>query len=88
MKASEAAQWMLKRLKEEGCLYQDDTIDFLTRCGEKELIQENNNGNEVLAKSVLAEFRKLTPEDVVWVKADRYWRYRVPEDEPGREARG
>ena len=88
MKASEAAQWMLQRLKEDGCLYQDDAVDFLVKSKEMSLIRENSNGNEVLATSLLNEFRKLTPDNVVWVKPDRYWRYRVTEDEPGREARG
>jgi len=31
---------------------------------------------------------KITETTVVWVKPDRYWRWRVAEDEPGREARG
>lgn len=88
MKANEAAQWMLQRLKEENCLYQDDVVDFLVKSKEMSLIRENSDGNEVLANSVLNEFRKLTPDNVVWVKPDRYWRYRIPEDEPGREARG
>ncbi len=79
---------MLQRLKEEGCLYQDDAVDFLVKSDEISLIRENSEGNEVLATSVLNEFRKLTPDNVVWVKPDRYWRYRVQEDEPGREARG
>lgn len=88
MKASEAAQWMLQRLSGEGCLYQDDAVDYLVKRKEMNLIRENSDGNEVLATSVLNDFRKLTPDNVVWVKPDRYWRYRVAEDEPGREARG
>lgn len=88
MKANEVAQWMLLRLQQKGCLYQDDVVDFLVKRKEMELIRENCYGNEVLAKSVLSEFRKYTPDNVVWVKPERYWRYRVPEDEPGRETRG
>lgn len=88
MTASEAAQWMVQRLREEGCLYQDDVVDFLVGQGGVGLTRENRDGNEVIGTSVLNEFRKLTLHDVVWVKPDLYWRYRVPEDEPGREALG
>ena len=41
-----------------------------------------------LSTTYSVEPKKLTEENVVWVKPDRYWRYRVNEDEPGREARG
>lgn len=88
MKASEVAQWMLGKLAQEGCLYQDDVVDYLTKQKEKSLLRENSDGNEVLSTSVLNAFKKLTPDNVVWVKPDLYWRYRVREDEPGREARG
>jgi len=42
----------------------------------------------VVAKPLLDAFRKLNEQTVVWVKPDFYWRTRVGEDEPGREARG
>lgn len=45
-------------------------------------------GNLVLKLSVNSAFKKKTEHNVVWVKPDRYWRYRVPEDELGREAQG
>ena len=88
MNAADTAQWMSEQLREEGCLYQDDVVDHLVRAKAESLLRENSQGNLVLGTSVLSAFRKLTADDVVWVRPDRYWRYRVPEDEPGREARG
>ncbi|WP_236191320.1 DUF6953 family protein [Pseudomonas pharyngis] len=88
MDAGAVAQWMLSQVEREDCIYQDDVVDHIIRAGHEELLIENADGNLVLGKEVLAAFRKLTPDTVVWVKPDRYWRFRVAEDEPGRDARG
>lgn len=85
---NEIAAWMLVRLQQEGCLYQDDVVDHLIRSELESALVENADGNQVIAKDVLSAFRKLTETTVVWVKSDRYWRGRVDEDEPGRDARG
>lgn len=81
-------QWMLDKLKKDGCLYQEDVVDFLVKNGHMDLLKENADGNLVLKLSVNSAFKKQTEHNVVWVKPERYWRFRVPEDEPGREARG
>lgn len=86
--AADVANWMLSKITKDGCLYQDDVVDFLVRSKAEDLLRENADGNLVLGTAVLADFRKLTPDNVVWVKSEFYWRFRVPEDEPGREARG
>lgn len=88
MKLDEVIQWMLANLEKEGCLYQEDVVDFLVKNDQMNLLKENVDGNLVLKLSVNSAFRKETEHNVVWVKPDRYWRYRVAEDEPGREARG
>lgn len=88
MDAGTVAQWMLSEIERETCVYQDDVIDHIVKSGHEELLTENADGNQVLGKGVLSAFRKLTPDNVVWVKPDRYWRFRVAEDEPGRDARG
>jgi hypothetical protein len=79
---------MLSQIERDACIYQDDVVDRIIKAGHEELLIENADGNQVLGKGVLAAFRKLTPDNVVWVKPDRYWRFRVAEDEPGRDARG
>lgn len=82
------AEWMFAQVQEEGCIYQDDVVDYLVKAKREDLLTENADGNQVVGKAVLAAFRKLTETTVVWVKPDRYWRFRVEEDEPGRDARG
>ncbi len=82
------ARWMLSQLEKEGCIYQDDAVDFLVKTNSEGLLRENSDGNQVLSIKVLTAFRRLTDANVVWIKPDRYWRYRVNEDEPGRDQRG
>lgn len=82
------AAWMLANLKREGCLYQEDVVDYLVKSRQEEFLIENADGNQVVGSAVLAAFLNLTATTVVWVKPERYWRLRVAEDEPGREARG
>ncbi|MGJ8524328.1 hypothetical protein LMG33818_000036 [Halomonadaceae bacterium LMG 33818] len=79
---------MLHKIKIEGCVYQDDVVDYLVKNGREDLLRENSDGNQVLGKEVLSDFKKLTPDTVVWIKKDRYWRWRVDQDEPGRESKG
>lgn len=81
-------EWMLAKINKDGCLYQDDVVDRLVKTKQEALLRENSDGNLVLGKSLLDAFRKATADDIVWVKHDFYWRPRVREDEPGREARG
>lgn len=88
MKPSEVAAWMVSQIERDGCIYQDDVVDFLVKSNAEYLTRENSEGNLVVGKEILAAFLVLTKETVVWVKPDRYWRLRVAEDEPGREARG
>jgi hypothetical protein len=88
MNAQSAAKWMLSELEKHECIYQDDVVDYLVKSGCEELLRENSEGNLVLSLGILSAFRKLTETTVVWVKPDRYWRFRVPEDEQGRDARG
>jgi hypothetical protein len=88
MTPTSASQWMLSVLEKDGCIYQDDIVDHLIKSDCESLLRENNDGNLVLGRSVLTAFKNLTETNVVWVKSDRYWRYRVNEDESGRNARG
>ncbi len=82
------AAWILAQVERDGCIYQDDVVDYLVKAKREDLLTENADGNQVVGKAVLAAFRRLTEATVVWVKPDRYWRWRVAEDEPGRDARG
>lgn len=88
MTVNDLAEWMQHQLDQDGCLYQEDVVDYLVKGKEENFLRENSDGNQVLTPSVLTAFRKLNADTVVWVKPGRYWRYRVREDEPGRDARG
>jgi hypothetical protein len=88
MDAKNVSIWMQSELDKDGCLYQDDVVDFLVKSKHEELLRENSDGNQVLQRKLLIEFKKLNEANVVWVTRDRYWRHRVPEDESGRNARG
>lgn len=88
MKPATAAKWMLACMVQDLCIYQDDVVDALVRSDAEHLLRENSDGNLVVGLELLKAFRKLTDTTVVWVKPDRYWRFRVSEDEPGRDARG
>lgn len=79
---------MQQRLDKECCVYQDEAVDLAIKAGNQDLFRINDDGNIVLSRSVLTAFQKLNAQTVVWVKPDRYWRFRCSTDEPGREARG
>lgn len=82
------ASWMIDKLQSDGCLYQDDVVDYIVRGGNESLLQENSEGNLVLDRTLLKRFKDLTTDNVVWIQSDFYWRYRVVEDDVGRKARG
>ena len=88
MNAKDVSIWMQSKLDKDGCLYQDDVVDFLVKSKNEDLLRENSDGNLVLERKLLNEFKKFNKETVVWVTRDLYWRHRVAEDEPSRNARG
>ena len=88
MTPESVACWMLSEAEKHGCIYQDDVVDYLVKADAIALLRENSEGSLVVGQPVLTAFKKITQETVVWVKPDRYWRFRVAEDEPSREARG
>ncbi|MEB0014487.1 hypothetical protein QN416_23090 [Glaciimonas sp. Cout2] len=83
-----ASNWMLAELERAGCIYQDDVVDYLVKTKAEFLLRENSDGNLVIGLTLLKAFRVLTETTVVWVKSGMYWRFRVLEDEPGRDAIG
>ena len=74
------ALWMQKILDADGCLYQDDVVDFLVQDSNESLLRPNFDGSLVLNSRLLNEFNNLNQYDVVWVAPDKYWRHCVPED--------
>lgn len=46
--ANKTALWMLSQIESDGCIYQDDVVDFLVRADAESLLRENADGNLVL----------------------------------------
>jgi hypothetical protein len=79
---------MISQLQVDSCLYQQDVVDYLVKVSNEQHLKDNADGNQALSTKVINKFRADSGDNVVWVKPDMYWRYRVNEDEPSREARG
>ena len=47
------ATWMLVNIDREGCIYQDDVVDYLVKAKLEDLLTENVDGNQVVGKAVL-----------------------------------
>ena len=88
LSVDDISSWMMSALSRDGCLYQQDVVDYLVKESNEQHLKENADGNQALSTKVINKFRVESGENVVWVKPEKYWRYRVPEDEDGREARG
>ncbi len=68
----------VKMLEQETAVYEVEK-----RFGE-EHTYTNDNGNTAISKKVLAEFIKLTEENVVWDRRERTWRFRSVGDDSAR----
>lgn len=79
---------MMSKLSKDGCLYQQDVVDYLIKTNNEQHLKENADGNQALSRKLIDKFRIDSGSNVVWVKPDKYWRYRVNEDDEGREAKG
>lgn len=79
------AAWMIQELQSRKHLYQEQVAWDIKRLFGKSFVYDNANGNPAISKSVLKEFNKLTKDDVVWCRSDRYWRARAAWDKPGRQ---
>jgi hypothetical protein len=83
--AEMVAFWMLNEIEKDGVLYQETAVfDIAEKFGEK-FTSENERGNASIDKTVLAAFRKISENLVVWVRGERMWRKRENYDEPGRQ---
>lgn len=85
MTPQEAAQWMLDQFKANNhVLYQEHAASHLLHLHEDAIAYFDANGNVCIGKAVLAAFNKLTP-DLIYERADKFWRDRLPSDQPGRQ---
>ena len=84
MNPQEAAQWMLEQFEAKRFLYQEEAASHLLRLHDEGVAYYDDNGTVCVGKKVLAAFNKLTP-DVVYERAAKFWRDRLPSDQPGRQ---
>jgi hypothetical protein len=83
--ASEVAKWMIGQLKENTFLYQQEVAYHIAEKFGEDFTHYNRNGNLAINPDVLAAFRSLTGDEVVWERGQRCWRMREKHDEPGRQ---
>lgn len=76
---------MLGELERQRELHQEDVVHEIAAHFGEEFTCENENGNLAISKAVLDAFRKLSGDDVVWCRSERYWRPREEWDLPGRQ---
>jgi len=81
--AKDVAAWMAKQMTTGALLYQETVVGEIRDEFGADFVYENDNGNLAIAKEVLKEFRILTP-DVVWMKGERAWRKKEPNESGGR----
>ena len=85
MTASDVAAWMMQEVERDGILYQESAVgDIEKRFGEQ-FVYVNDSGNAAISKDILAEFRKVSGDDIVWERGERCWRKRERQDDPGRQ---
>lgn len=83
--AVDVANWMANEVREKRELYQQDAVYAIEQKFGAEHIYDNERGNQAISKPVLLAFRKISAEDVIWVRQGRYWRLRERADESGRQ---
>jgi len=83
----EAAELMALIIDEDGTLTQKRAVGELRTRDADELIYRNRNGHPAISKGVLAAFRELTDDSVIWERGKRRWRRRSPSDPEGRQQR-
>lgn len=83
--AEDVAKWMLDQIAEHRRLYQDTVVDEIRKRFGKQFTYFNDYGNEAIGKDVLKAFKAISAETVIWERGDRAWRFRTPQDMPGRQ---
>jgi len=84
MTSHQAAAWMLEQFESQGFLYQEGAASHLIHLHDETIAYYDANGNACISKAVLKKFNELTPDDV-YERAGKFWRHRLPTDQPGRQ---
>ena len=81
----DVAQWMKSELENTNWLYQETVVYKIKELFGDTFVYLNANGNLSIDKKVLAKFRKLTNDTVIWERGEKAWRKRKGYDAPGRQ---
>jgi hypothetical protein len=82
---SEVAQWMLSVIQEKGELSQNNAFYEINKRFGSGFTSISNGGSPSVGRSVLAAFRKISDDVVIWERGDKKWRRREFYDAPGRQ---
>jgi hypothetical protein len=83
--AKDVAQWMFDEVNRRNVLDQETAAHQIQMKFGKEFIYEMKTEIGRSNKDVLAAFRKLTGDSIVWDRSSREWRKRHRSDQPGRQ---
>ncbi len=81
----DVAQWMKSELENTNWLYQETVVYKIKELFGVTFVYLNANGNLSIDKKVLAKFRKLTNDTVIWDRGEKAWRKRQGYDALGRQ---
>ena len=79
------ATWMVEEFEKRGGVLEQDygATEIETRFG-VDFVYDIATFTGGIDRRVLAAFRRLTGNAVVWSRSERHWRRRRPGDKPGR----
>lgn len=81
--AADVAGWMFEEYSKFNRLVQRRAASYIRREFGEEFVYKNKQRNWGINNDVLEEFKRLTPEDVVWSRSRQLWRQRRESDPPG-----
>lgn len=84
--AADVAAWMVRELAKTDWLAHEDAVAGIERHFGAAFLHAGAARREAIHEDVLAEFRKLTADTVVWDRSEHAWRPRDAADDPTRRA--
>lgn len=81
----DVAEWMAEEIRSNNYLEQGVAVSVIPEKFGDDFVYTNDSGNFAIAKKVLAAFRKLSGNDVVWLRYEKAWATRQNHLPPGRE---
>ena len=67
------AHWLYDKIMEEGDVYHSDAVREIAEKFGEEYTYSNENGNPVIDRKVLGEFRKFKGNNITWDRAELFW---------------